>query len=608
MGFFGNLDSESYDRKYTDQQLVQRMSLYFKAHSRRLVILGMLILIIGVMGALGPILIGWGVDYVRRDSSNTAVFELFAVILSANIISWLANWSRRRITVRLVADVELRLRKEAFMAAVKHDLSFYDENSSGKIQSRITSDTKEFGQVVVLVADTFGQMVQALILVVTLFSIDWVLAAVLVIYLPIVFVCAGAFRNAARYVTRNGMRAMANVNAAIKETISGIAIAKNFRQEKVIYQEFSEANAASYQVNIRRGFVLSMVFPSLNTLAGFATAMLVYGGGLSASAGIFTIGAWYLFIQSLGRFFDPVLNLSAFWTQVQGGLSAAERVFALIDAKSAVVQKADHFVTVSKGEIKFEDVSFRYSDRQQILNHFNLHIKPGETVAFVGHTGAGKSSIAKLIARFYEFQEGEITVDGAKINEMNLPHYRSQLGIVSQQPFLFAGTIAENICYACPTDSAAEMMEDLARKIGDGEWLDALPNGLNTVVGERGAWLSMGQRQLVSLMRVLVQQPAIFILDEATASVDPFTEYQIQQALKLILERTTSILIAHRLSTVKAADRIIVLDRGNIIQEGSHDELMQQGGHYATLYQTYFRHQSINYRPEGLDEYLESRP
>ncbi len=607
MGFFGNLDQESYDRQYSDRQLVSRISKYFQAYRRRLLSISTLIIFIGVSGAASPIILARGVDLVRNDPGQLIIYELFAAILILNLLSWAANWLRRRITVRLISDVEMRLRQDAFQAAVNHDLSFFDEHPSGKIVSRITSDTKEFSQVVVLVTDTIGQMVQALILVITLYSIEWRMATLLMLMMPAVFITAGAFRNAARSVTRSGMRAMANVNATIKETVSGIAVAKNFRQENAIYHDFEDANAISYQVNVRRGFVLSMVFPTLNGLAGIGTALLVYSGGISAAAGAVSVGAWYLFVQSLGRFFDPVLNLSAFWTQVQGGLSAAERVFGLIDAQPVVKQSANLFLAPIRGEVDFRNVQFRYSTRQQVLEDFSLRIRQGETIALVGHTGAGKSSIAKLLARFYEFQGGEIFIDGVDIRQLNLASFRKQLGIVSQQPFLFNGTVAENICYACSNDSAHEMMESVARKIGDGDWLDALPDGLNTMVGERGGRLSMGQRQLVALMRVLVQQPAIFILDEATASIDPFTEYQIQQALKLILEKSTSILIAHRLSTVKAADRIIVLEKGKIIQEGSHDQLMAAGGHYATLYQTYFRHQSINYRPEGLENIIEWR-
>jgi ATP-binding cassette subfamily B protein len=349
-----------------------------------------------------------------------------------------------------------------------------------------------------------------------------------------------------------------------------------------------------------RGFVLSLVWPSLNTLAGIGTATLVFAGGLSAAQGAVTIGAWYLFILSLGRFFDPVMNLSAFWSNIQSGLSAAERIFALMDAEPNVVQTKKLDVANLNGAIRFENVSFRYAENEPVLSEFSLDIQPGENLAIVGHTGAGKSSLAKLIARFYEFQSGRLLIDGADVRTFNLQQYRRQLGIVSQVPFLFSGTVAENIRYACPDVTNDEILS-MARRIGDGEWLETLPDGLDTLVGERGTMLSMGQRQLVALLRVLMQKPAIFILDEATASIDPFTEWQIQQALNMILVKSTSILIAHRLSTVKAADRIIVIEKGRIIETGNHAGLLAQAGHYAMLYNTYFRHQSLAYVEQAKD-------
>jgi ATP-binding cassette subfamily B protein len=238
-----------------------------------------------------------------------------------------------------------------------------------------------------------------------------------------------------------------------------------------------------------------------------------------------------------------------------------------------------------------------------VLEGFDFHVAPGENLALVGHTGAGKSSIVKLISRFYEFQGGRLLIDDQDIRSYDLQDFRRQLGIVSQTPFLFSGTVADNIRYASP-DVSDDEIEELAKKIGGGEWFASLPEGLQSEVGERGNRLSMGVRQLVSLMRVLVQRPAIFILDEATASIDPFTESQIQEALNLILADSTSILIAHRLSTVKASDRIIVLHEGKILEEGNHQSLMQRDGHYAELYNTYFRHQSLEYAESARDVLL----
>ncbi|MCJ7535141.1 MAG: ABC transporter ATP-binding protein [Anaerolineales bacterium] len=595
MSFFAGLDTEAYDRKYTDRQLAKRMAVYFRPHTRSLVVVVILLLIIAISSAVGPIIVARGVDMLGTDFTWQSIILLCGAILLAGVISWAANWGRRRLSVRMIGDIILSIRTDAFQASMDHDLSFYDQFSSGRVVSRITSDTQEFGQTVTLIADLISQIIEVIFLGIVLIIIDLRLSLVLFSFLPIIFIVVLGFRRIARVVTRRGMRAMANVNAAIKETISGIAVAKNFRQEASIFTEFDYANKQSYKVNVQRGLVLSMVFPVLNALGGIGTAVLVYVGGMSVIQGLITIGVWYLFLQSLDYFFFPVLNLSAFWAQVQAGLSAAERAFGLIDAESKVVQIDSRPAPILKGDIRFENITFKYeAEKDPVLMEFNLDIKPGENIALVGHTGAGKSSIARLIARFYEFQQGSLLIDGLDIRSLDLSNYRSQLGIVSQAPFLFSGTIAENICYACGQLNL-ETIEEMALGIGNGEWLESLPQGLETQVGERGSRLSMGQRQIVSLLRVLAQQPAIFILDEATASIDPFTEWQIQQALGLILSGTTSILIAHRLSTVKAADRIIVLEQGRIIEQGDHQNLLDKGGHYASLYNTYFRHQSLEY-------------
>ncbi|HEX2905460.1 MAG TPA: ABC transporter ATP-binding protein [Phototrophicaceae bacterium] len=594
MGFFGSLEREKYDRQYDDAYLLKRIGRYFASYRRWLVTMGVTLLGLSAIGSIYPILVSTTVGALEAPNAAETVKLLLAALLGTVLFDYALAWVRRAVTSRVIGYSVSQMRKDAFAAAVNRDLAFYDEQKSGKVVSRITSDTQEFGQVLVITGDILTQFIELIVLGVVLFNRDWHLTLLMVLWMPAFMACALFFRWLARKSGRQGSRAMAAVNDNIQESVSGISVAKNFRREAMIYGEFVSINQQSYTVNLRRGFVIALIFPVLNALTGFGTASVVYFGALAAIGGTITVGSWYLFIQSIDRFWFPFINLAGFWSQIQQGLSAAERIFALIDAENTVQQIDHQPAGTLHGQIEFDNVTFAYNTGAPVLNDFDLTIAPGESVAFVGHTGAGKSTIAKLIARFYEFQQGQIRVDGRDIRTLDLQSYRSQLGLVPQQPFLFSGTIADNIRYSKPDATDAEI-EEIAYSIGGGEWLETLPHGLQTDVGERGAHLSMGQRQLVSLLRVLLQRPAIFVLDEATASIDPFTETQIQEALDLILAQSTSILIAHRLSTVRSADRIIVLREGGIIEEGSHAALMQQGGHYAELYNTYFRHQSLSY-------------
>jgi len=592
MAFFGNLGSEKYDRQYTDTYLVKRIGRYM-GHYRG-PIFGVIasFVVLSITASLQPILISKGVDAL--DDSVPFVALIAGAILLAASAEYIANWNRRRLLSVVIGKVVAQMRSDAFNAAIGRDLAFYDRNKTGKIVSRITSDTQEFGDVLVFSSDVISQLISVVFLLFVLLSYSLQLTLVLLATLPVFAFAAVAMRNLARSVTRQGSRAMAVVNDNIQESVAGISVAKNFRREQMIYNEFRDVNTLSYDTNIRRGFVLAMVFPVMNLLIGFAIALMMILGSGTVQMGVISAGVWFLFIQGVDRFLFPIINLASFWSQVQQGLSASERIFSLIDADNTVIQTDQQKISDLKGLIEFKDTDFGYSDDQLILKKFNLTIRPGESVAIVGHTGAGKSTLAKLVTRFYEFQGGQILIDGRDIRSFDLTSYRRRLGIVPQQPFLFSGTVLDNIRYARP-EATDEEIQEIAQSIGKGEWLETLPGGLNSDVGERGARLSMGQRQLVSLMRVLVQKPAIFILDEATASIDPFTEMQIQEAIAKILEKSTSILIAHRLSTIRNADRIIVINHGEILEEGSHESLMSQGGHYAELYNTYFRHQSLEY-------------
>jgi ABC-type multidrug transport system fused ATPase/permease subunit len=574
MGFvMDGLEAEAYDRTYSDTQLLRRILRYFRPFGFVMALVALAILLAAALDAALPILIARGIDQLAPGGAagitsgegwRRTVWLLLA-ILAAGILSWTLNYVRQRFTARVVGDVVLNLREDAFDAVMARDLSFYDAFSTGRIVSRVTNDTQDFATVVTLTLNLMSQLLQVGIIVGVLFAI-------------------------------NARLALAEVNANIQESLTGISVAKTFRQEGAIYGDFGRVNAQSYRLNLRQGLVFSAIFPLLSTIAGVGTALVVYFGGLSVLAGEITPGAWFLFVESVALFWFPLTSVASFWSQFQLGLSASERVFALIDAEPRVVQRAHERVARLAGHIEFRGVDFAYTARERVLRGSNLTIGAGETVALVGHTGAGKSSLGKLVARFYEFQGGELLIDGRDIRTLDLRTYRQHLGIVQQTPFLFSGTVRDNIRYAAQSASD-EAVVAAAKGIGGGDWLGALPQGLDTDVGEAGRGISLGQRQLVALARTLLQNPSVLILDEATASVDPLTEAQIQEGLEVVLRGRTALVIAHRLSTVRTADRIVVLRRGEVIESGAHAALLKRGGHYAELYNTYFRHQSPYYDP-----------
>jgi ABC-type multidrug transport system fused ATPase/permease subunit len=621
MGFvLDGLEAEDYDRNYDDRALVRRILGYFRPHTRTMLTVAGMVVFASLVEAVIPVAISRGIDLLAGQPAAQLLLGLAGMVAVLGSLGWFFNFIRQTLAARAVGDVVLALREDAFAAVMNRDLSFYDQFASGRIVSRVTSDTQDFSNVVTLTIDLMSQLLLVLIVSGVLLWIKLDLALMTLAVTPVVVVAALAFRRIARWTTQRGQRATAEVNAAIQETISGIAVAKSFRQEAAIYEQFRTTNQLAYRVRLLRGYVINTIFPTLDMLAAIATTVVVYFGGAQVIQGSLTAGEWYLFVQTLNLLLFPLTSVASFWSQFQQGLSASERVFALIDAEPKVVQTASEPVEHVAGRITFEHMQFSYgesvvsspssvaenggqqttdhgprtTDSQWVLPDFSLDIPPGQTLAVVGHTGAGKSSLVRLITRFYEFQGGKLLIDGRDIRTFDLSQYRRQIGLVPQSPFLFSGTVADNIRYGRPDADDGEV-QLAALKLGGGEWVQHLPNGLQTDVGERGARLSLGQRQLVALARVLLQGPSIFILDEATASVDPFTEAQIQEGLDVVMRHRTSIIIAHRLSTVRSADRIIVMRAGQIIEEGDHRTLLARGGHYAELYNTYFRHQSLEY-------------
>jgi ABC-type multidrug transport system fused ATPase/permease subunit len=610
MGFvMDGLETEAYDRQYSDRQLLSRIAAYFRPWRGRMAAVGAVLALASLSEFAAQVVVSKSLDAVSRAkvaaagagaanaagaSDGSIVFLIAAAVIGFGSIEWLFNYLRYVLSSKVVGDTIFRLRSEAFSKSVRHDLSFYDEHSSGKVVSRITTDTEDFANVIGLVVDFLSQIVLVSVFLAYLISLSPRLTLLLVAMAPVAMGVALAFRRIARFVTSNAKRVTAEVNAEIQESVAGIGVAKGFRRERSLWGSFKTENALAYRFGLRRGVVLQLIFPIVSLAAGVGNGIIAFAGGMAARGGALSMGEWFIFMQAVGFFWWPMLNIASFWSQLQDGLAAAERVFSLIDRESRVRQTGDFAPGRIEGEIEFRGLGFSYSEKETVLEDFSLKVAAGEKLAIVGRTGAGKSTIAKLISRAYEFQSGSLLVDGRDIRSYSLDALRGAIGLVSQDPFLFSGTVADNIRYGLP-GAPDSRIEEAARSLGRGDWVDDLPSGLATETGHRGSSLSMGQRQLVVLARVLLRDPRIFILDEATSSVDPFTEAQIQEGLEAVMSGRTAIVIAHRLSTVKSADRIVVLDKGRILEEGSHESLLDRGGNYAELYRSYFRHQSLEY-------------
>ena len=428
------LDAEDYDRNYKDSELLRRIAGYFRPARRKVLLASAMLTLSSAAGTAGPILIARALDLVVENPSTQNLLLLSFGVLLLGVFAWSFNYIRQVVSAKVVGNVVLKLREDVFDSVVANDLSFFDEHPSGKIVSRVTSDTQDFSNLVTLVLDVASQLLLVLLLAAWLLFINVRLTLLIFAMSPVAFGIALAFRRIARKVTRNAKRVTAVINAETQESISGIVVAKSFRQEQAIYDRFLENNKKAYRVGLARGLVMNSIFPILGTTSGMAIALLVYAGGTTISSGHFSPGDWYLFMQAVTFFWWPLISIASFWSQFQDGLAAAERVFSLIDAKPKVVQTAQESLERLEGKIEFKSLSFSYTGREQVLSGFSLTIPSGDNLAVVGHTGAGKSSLVRLIGRYYEFQSGELLIDGTDIRRLDLETYRRQLGFVPQDP------------------------------------------------------------------------------------------------------------------------------------------------------------------------------
>jgi ABC-type multidrug transport system fused ATPase/permease subunit len=592
------IDEEKTRRRVPDRVLLARLLRYLTAHRKALTLL-FLVIFAGIGTSLAiPYLTQVAIDqYLLNTDLPTAdrlagltfVIVVLAVVYFAG---YPISFARTYLTTRTGRQVEYELRMDLFSHLQRLSLSYYDRREVGRTMSRVTNDVDNLTElitsgVVTAVADSFTLI--GILVIMLYMSLSLSLTAFVILPFMVGFIWF--FGQRSRQAYRRTRRTISGVTSHIEESVSGMKEIQAHSRERASLRTFDDANVRNLQANIDAARVQSLFFPAVGVFSAAGLALVLWAGGSAYIANPSTMpwGVLFAFIQYLNRFFFPIQNLSMFYNNVQSAMSGAERIVDLLDTEVDVPEAVDATALPPvAGAIRFERVTFSYAPDAPVLRDFDLTVAPKETLAIVGPTGAGKTTLINLIYRFYDPQKGRITVDGHDLRAVTLASLRNQMAIVLQDPFLFAGSIRDNIRYGRP-DATDDDVVAAATAVGAHAFIAALPKGYDTDVGERGVRISMGQRQLISFARALLVDPAILILDEATSSVDAYTELVIQGALAEILRGRTAFVIAHRLSTVRSADRIVVLDAGRIVEEGDHQQLLAQRGLYRRLYDMQFR-------------------
>ena len=523
-------------------------------------------------------------DGIRR--GDAGVLDLIVVLFLVSALvyavasyaqTYLVGW----VGQRALQDLRLRL----FEHLQELSIGFYSRNRAGVIISRMTNDVEALDQ---LVEDGLATLIQSGLtlvgVVVILLVLDLKLALLTFLAIPILLIGGVAFRIASADAYRLTREKIATITGYLAETLSGIRVVRVFGQEPRHIEEFHRLNDDNRAANMTTVRLNAAYFPAVEFLSALVTVEILVVGGIEVLAGHTSTGVVFAFVAALNNFFDPIQQLSQLYTTYQSGMAALDKIFDLLDEQPDLVDAVDAVsLPAIRGELRFDDVSFRYGSGEYALRDVDLVIPPGQTVALVGETGAGKSTFAKLVARFYDPSGGAVLVDGHDLRSVEAESLRSQMGIVPQEGFLFSGTIRENIAFGRP-DASDDEIRGAARAVGADTFIEALDDGYDAQIGERGVQLSAGQRQLVAFARALVADPRILVLDEATSNVDVHTESLIEKGMRRLVAGRTAIVIAHRLSTIRGASRILVMEHGRVVEDGTHEELLEAEGRYWRLY------------------------
>ena len=581
---------ENVSKKF-DWYVIKKFGPYVGRYKGWTLVSVALMLLYTVLNLANPFLIGVAIDQFIGHNDLRGLAITGIVLIIVNVLMWQAqywqvwsmSWAGQQILYNLSSDMFTHLQSLS--------LSFYDRTQIGRVMSRLQSDIDVLESMLSSgLLSMLGSLVSLVGIIIAMLAMNITLALLSFTVLPIMFVIAAFWQRFAQRSFRRTRAAISVVNATLQENITGMRVIQSLAREERNRDEFDELNAYNRDTNLEASRIAALILPLVEVVAAMAIAITVLYGGVLVSQGSLKVGVLVAFTLYINRFFDPIREISQQYSQLQRAGVAAERIFQILETPVEIKDKpgAEELPQIH-GEVEFRDVTFGYNRDLPVLRDFNLHMKAGQTVAIVGPTGAGKSTIAGLLARFYDIQQGAVLVDGHDVRDVTQHSLRSQIGVVLQEPFLFTGTIRDNIRYG-RLEAADEEVAEAARAVGVHDLITQLPEGYNTLIRERGRNLSVGQRQLISFARALLADPRILILDEATANIDTFTELLVQQALKRLLHGRTALVIAHRLSTIKGADSIVVLQGGRIVEQGTHAELLQRNGIYASLYAMGFRH------------------
>jgi ATP-binding cassette subfamily B protein len=601
-------EEEALGKAY-DSQLLQRLMTYLRPYMGSVVFAVFLTLLVGPLEVVGPYLFGFGVDKYIVPGTNGSLAAANALhgialvslgFLAALLLSFAVQYLQVRIMQNVGQQTLYDLRKEIFERLQRLPMSFFDRTPVGRLVTRVTTDVDALNDLFAAgIAAMANDAIVLLCIGAVMIWMNWRLALAAFAVLPLILISTWIFRERVRDANRRIRTAIARINAFLQEHISGMSVVQLFNRERKSSEQFAELNRIHMEAYKDAILAFAVFFPAVELFSTTAIAIVFWYGGLRSLRGLVDVGVLITFMQYAQRFFRPIQDLSEKFNILQSAMAACERIFKLLDEPiPAPPAQASLPLTDPRGDIEFRNVWFAYtggvnpSEDDWVLRDVSFHIAPGQTLAIVGHTGAGKTTLIQLLLRFYEIQRGEILLDGVDIHRYEVHQLRKQFGIVLQDPFLFTGTLESNVRLG-DEDISRERVEAALREVGLGSLLDTLPEGVETNVSERGATFSVGQRQLISFARALAHNPRFLILDEATSSVDTKTEVLIREALDRLLEGRTAMVIAHRLSTIQHADRILVFHKGRLREQGSHQQLLALRGIYYRLYQLQYKDQEL---------------